>query len=161
MRFKVTDNATGKSKTYKLTDFTYDEDSEKYTLELEKKPGGYKVTESVFNVKGYTTESVTYQVGNNKAKEGAAVKVKVESGKSVKVAFKDKYSKTAVNTDSTSKTQTSTASSRDGKDSDQKGKSRTPKTGDETPLMLYYALLLLGALGIGSGFTALFRKKKH
>ena len=157
LRFKVTDQTTGKSKTYSLDDFEYDADKEMYVLELEKTPGGYQVEESVSDIKGYKTVKVTYQVGNGSAKNGKGTTVKVKAGETAKIAFTDQYEKQAESekkdtdkekTTNTQKTTTSSAIRTSDKTADKTSSTRVPKTGDDTPLGRYLAMILIGAAGV-------------
>ncbi len=157
LKFKVTNEQTGKSKTYTLDDFTYNKATGKYVLELTLESGKYTVTETQYDVKGYELRSVTYMIGDGEKTEGNSAKVKVKAGKTTKLAFADRYIKkrTSDQTDTTPDapqtppTTTTTTTDRD-----------TPKTGDDSPLMLWLAMLLLGAFGIGGSVYGLRKAKK-
>ena len=154
LQFKVKNEKTGKSKKYTLEDFTYDKENKEYVLELTLEAGKYTVTETKYDVKGYELRSVTYTVGDGEKTEGASAKVKVKSGKTTELAFADRYIKkrTSDRTDTTSdtpSTNTNTTTDRN-----------TPKTGDESPLALWFAMMLLGAFGIGGSVYGLRKHKK-
>ncbi|MBE5871842.1 MAG: hypothetical protein E7294_11365 [Lachnospiraceae bacterium] len=166
LRFKVTDQTTGKSKTYTLDDFDYDADKELYVLELEKTPGGYKVEESVSDIEGYKTIKVTYQVGNTSVKNGKGTTVKVKAGETVKIAFTDQYEKESEaekkdagkdKTTNAPKITTASAVKTSGGTTDKTDSARVPKTGDDTPLGMYAAMILIGA----AGMMATLRRKKR
>lgn len=156
LKFKVTNLKTDKSKTYTLKDFTYDKEKEVYVLELTLEGGKYKVTETEYDVKGYELRSVTYKIGDGEKTEGGSAKVKVKAGKTTKVAFVDRYikKKTSDRTDTTS---TDTNTNTTGTTTDRE----TPKTGDESPLALWLAMMLLGAFGIGGSVYGLRKNRKR
>jgi len=154
LEFKVTNTKTNKSKTYTLDDFTYDKEAGKYTLELSLEPGTYKVTETVYDVDGYKLKSVTYQVGDGEREEGNSAKAKVETGETIKVAFVDKYYKTKTSDNSITQTPPTSTTTSTTTDRD------TPKTGDESPLALWFMMLLFGACGIVGSIYGLRKNKK-
>jgi LPXTG-motif cell wall-anchored protein len=149
LKFEVKDEQTGKSKTYTLDDFKYNEETDRYELELVLESGKYTVTETQYDVKGYELLSVTYTIGDGEKTEGYSAKVKVKAGKTTGLAFADRYIKKRTSDSS------DTPDTPDTPTTDRK----TPKTGDETPLMLWFAMLLLGAVGIGGSVYG-FRKEK-
>ena len=153
--FRVTNTKTEKSKKYTLDDFAYNEETGRYTLSLKVEPGKYTVTETKYDVDGYETKSVTYSVNGKEAKTGTSASVTVQSGKTAKVAFTDTYQKrTATGTSQTNPPTTTTTTS-------SKTNRNTPKTGDDSPLMLWFALLLLGAVGTAGSIYGIHRKKKQ
>lgn len=155
LKFKVTNVQTGKSKTYTLDDFTYDKKSEQYVLELTLEAGKYTVTETEYDVNGYELRSVTYKIDDGEKTEGSSAKIKVKAGKTTKLAFADRYikKKTSDRTDTTQQTPPTTTTTTTDRD--------TPKTGDESPLMLWLAMLLFGACGtLGSVYGLRKNKKK-
>ncbi len=95
LRFVVKNNGTQEENTYTLKDFTYDGNTDKYVLELDKAAGGYTVTETVYNVKGYVTKSVSYTVNGGDSQKAKAADVDVAKDNTSTVAFKDNYQKKA------------------------------------------------------------------
>lgn len=95
----------GKDYTKEFTlangEFNYDEPSKTYTLSLENLPvGNYTVTETHYNMDGFITESITYQINgngevelvkNDKPTGQTAPTATVEKGQTVTVAYKDVY----------------------------------------------------------------------
>ncbi|MCR4691698.1 MAG: prealbumin-like fold domain-containing protein [Lachnospiraceae bacterium] len=161
LKFKVTEKKSGKSKTYTLADFEYDGDAKKYTLTLKKEEGGYIVEEAVSDIKGYRTESVTYSVGDGAATGGKSAEVTVATGKNVKVNFTDTYRKnTTTAGESKSDSKTTSAANAAAK-TEAKKASRTPKTGDFTPILLYIMLLIAGMAGMAVCIASVFAGKKQ
>ena len=160
LRFKVTNNATKESDTYSLKDFTYNSNTGTYTLTLECVPGRYTVEEAVYHVEGYETVKVTYQIAGGSQITGTSANVKTAKNKTTSIAFKDEYKKKqSDNTqDKTTFTKTSKINVTDTSTRTSSGK--TPKTGDDTPLMLYLVMLLLGAAGSGTGFAMAKRSRR-
>lgn len=155
LTFEVRENATGKTTTYTLKDFTYNAETDKYTLELNVVPGGYTVTETTKDIDGYECK-VTYKVDSGKKKNGDSASVTVSEGAVVTVAFEDTYTDTEETTDETTEeatdtTEDSTADSAGRKD-------KNPKTGDNTPIAASIMLMTVaaGAMPI----AACIRKKK-
>ena len=91
--FKVTRTADGTSKTYKLSDFTYDTAGKIWKLELDTAPGGYQVEETRNAVGGFTLKKVQYEVDASGKVDGSSVQVQVNDGASIKVAFENTYVK--------------------------------------------------------------------
>lgn len=91
LQFKVTENKSGEAKVYTLKDFTYDEASKVYTLELKQKAGGYTVEETVYNIAGYAVESVKYSVDGAAQQTGSKAEVKIGKDAVTTVAFEDNY----------------------------------------------------------------------
>lgn len=95
----------GKDYTKEFTlangEFNYDEPSKTYTLSLENLPvGNYTVTETHYNMDGFITESITYQINgngevelvkNDKPTGQAAPTATVEKGQTATIAYKDVY----------------------------------------------------------------------
>ncbi len=162
LKFKVTNTKTKKSKTYTLDDFKYDKDAERYVLELSKEPGTYKVEETAYDVEGYKIKSITYSIGDGERKEGTSAKAKVKTGETTKVAFIDKYYKTKTSDESSGDTPTSSTSgsATSGSATTSTTNRTTPKTGDEAPIALWIAMLLLGACGIGGGIYGMRKNRK-
>ena len=92
LQFKVTNKDTGESKVYTLKDFTKNADGT-YTLALDVNVGGYTVEETIYDVKGYITTSVTYSVNGGTAANGTKTDVAVGKDETVTVAFEDNYVK--------------------------------------------------------------------
>lgn len=93
LQFTVKNGYNQHSDTYYLRDFTYNDETKRYELELEREAEKYTVTETVYDVKGYKTEEVTYQIDNDVPVEGTGTEITVETGKTKTVSFKDKYTK--------------------------------------------------------------------
>ena len=91
--FKVTRTADGTSKTYKLSDFTYDTAGKIWTLELGAAPGGYQVEETRNAVGGFTLKKVRYEVDASGKVDGSLASIYVGDGASAKVAFENTYEK--------------------------------------------------------------------
>lgn len=91
LQFKVTENKSGEAKVYTLKDFTYDEASKVYTLELKQKAGGYTVEETVYNIAGYAVESVKYTVDGAAQQTGSKAGLTVSKDNVTTVAFEDNY----------------------------------------------------------------------
>lgn len=91
--FKVTRTADGTSKTYKLSDFTYDTAGKIWTLELGAAPGGYQVEETRNAVGGFTLKKVQYEVDASGKVDGSLASIYVGDGASAKVAFENTYEK--------------------------------------------------------------------
>ena len=91
--FKVTRTADGTSKTYKLSDFTYDTAGKIWTLELGAAPGGYQVEETGNAVGGFTLKKVQYEVDASGKVDGSLASIYVGDGASAKVAFENTYEK--------------------------------------------------------------------
>lgn len=123
LKFRVMSNNSLTSETYTLKDFTYNEAAGRYERQLVFKAGGYTVQEIVCDIDGYETVAVTYQVNSETAKNGNSVSVNL-SDEQTTVAFTDEYKA-------------------GGRKSP-----RTPKTGDDSPLVLWSILLVLGMMGM-------------
>lgn len=93
LRFEVKDNATGKTSSYTLNDFTRDAQTGIYTLELEKVSGGYTVTETASAIRGYGEAKVSYTINGGEPNARAEAVTTVGKDKTTVVAFKDTYSK--------------------------------------------------------------------
>ncbi len=158
LEFKVTNEQTGKSKTYTLDDFTYNKETGKYELELILESGKYTVTETQYDVKGYELRSVTYKIDDGEKVKGTSAKVKVKAGKTVEVAFADRYIKKRTSDSSDEPGEPGTPGAPQTPPTTDRD---TPKTGDETPLMLWLVMLLLGAAGIGGSVYGFRREKKR
>ena len=91
--FKVTRTADGTSKTYKLSDFTYDTAGKIWTLELGAAPGGYQVEETRNAVGGFNLKKVRYEVDASGKVDGSLASIYVGDGTSAKVAFENTYEK--------------------------------------------------------------------
>ena len=91
--FKVTRTADGTSKSYKLSDFTYDTAGKIWTLELGAAPGGYQVEETRNAVGGFTLKKVQYEVDASGKVDGSLASIYVGDGASAKVAFENTYEK--------------------------------------------------------------------
>ncbi|MGN0514271.1 MAG: hypothetical protein ACI4GD_08320, partial [Lachnospiraceae bacterium] len=93
IKFKVVSiNDPTDSNDYSLSDFTYNPSTRKWTLELDKKVGKYKITETAYDIDGYVTKSVKYVInsveGDGRA-GGATVTVLKDA--SVQADFADEY----------------------------------------------------------------------
>ncbi len=77
-----------------LADFSHDEGSDLYTLELSVEPGSYTVEETVYNINGLKLVSQSYKIDNGQAVQNAKKTdaFNVENKKTVTVAYTDEYS---------------------------------------------------------------------
>jgi len=137
LKFRVMSNNSLTSETYTLKDFTYNEAAGRYERQLVFKAGGYTVQEIVCDIDGYETVAVTYQVNSETAKNGNSVSVSL-SDEQTTVAFTDEYKKS------------------------NKKSPRTPKTGDDSPLVLWSVLLAFGMMGmIGAAMSLTSGKRRQ
>lgn len=93
LQFKVTDNKTGESTTYKLTDFTYHATTGNYLLELDVKVGGYTIEETIYDITGHAIETVKYSVNGGEVQSGNKASAVVSKDAVTTVAFEDTYTK--------------------------------------------------------------------
>lgn len=93
LQFKVTDNKTGESATYKLTDFTYHTTTGNYLLELDVKVGGYTVEETIYDIAGHAIETVKYSVNGGEVQSGNKASAIVSKDAVTTVVFEDTYTK--------------------------------------------------------------------
>ncbi len=160
--FTVTNHDTGEVVTYKLSDFTYDQATGIYTLELTYTEGGYTVEETATDVDGYKLTKVTYTV-NGSTQTGKKAVIQVPEDDSVTVAFVDTYSK-----------KNAKAPDDEDDDEDDEDEDETPdevpptlqttsltQTGDDTPLMLWMIMFACGLVGLLTGCGVLMRNRKR
>ena len=169
VKFKVTNNDDGTSVTYTLQDdFTYDASTKKYTLTLDGTPtGGYTVEETKYSVDGYSVK-VTYTVNSGSKKSGKKITVDITNNEVTKVDFTDQYSKASNDEGGSSDNKTTDekksssggSGSGSGSGSSSSGR-RAPKTGDDAPLLLWGAMLLLGSLGMTGSVVSLRRRRRR
>ena len=76
---------------FTLADFTYDEASNKYTLELDLPVGSYEVTETVTDIWRYELARASYTVNNGTEVEDTSASVIVSTDSNVEVAYRDEY----------------------------------------------------------------------
>ena len=117
-----------------LKDFEHKAGTKKYTLKIKGiAAGSYKVTETTKDINGKDV-TVTYQVDGGKLTKGDSAAFDIRPNETTHVAYEDAY----------------TVRKDDG--------SGTPvKTGDESPIAAWTALLTLSALGMA--FAIKIRKK--
>lgn len=146
--FKVTRTANGTSKTYRLSDFTYDTAGKIWTLELDAAPGGYQVEETRNAVGGLTLKKVQYEVDASGKVDGSLAFIHVSDGTSAKVAYENTYEK---------KTPTTPPSPwPPGPTHTDQG---TPGTGDNSNLALWVILFAVSGMGLGLAVLAILDKK--
>lgn len=91
IEFKVTNNSTSVATTYKLSDFSYNSQTKKWTKELEVVAGGYTVEETAYEIDGFDYVKTTYTVGNDNG-IGISKEITVGKGEAVTIAFANEYS---------------------------------------------------------------------
>lgn len=91
IEFIVKNNVTGEEKTYALSDFAWDEESQKYILEIQADAVEYTVTEKTHNISGYELCSVTYAVNGANAVKGKEAIASVEKDGTTTVEFTNEY----------------------------------------------------------------------
>ena len=117
-----------------LKDFEHKAGTKKYTLKIKGiAAGSYTVTETTKDINGKDV-TVTYQVDGGKLTKGDSAAFDIRPNETTHVAYEDAY----------------TVRKDDG--------SGTPKTGDESPIAAWTALLVLSALGMA--FAIKIRKKE-
>ena len=156
--FKVTRNADGTSKTYKLSDFTYDTAGKIWTLELGAAPGGYQVEETRNAVGGFTLKKVQYEVDASGKVDGSLASIYVGDGTSAKVAFENTYKKkTTTSSNPTTPPVTPTTPPSPQPPKPTPTDPGTPGTGDNSNLALWF--ILFGVSGMGLAVLAVSDKK--
>lgn len=93
LQFTVLNNDTGHVDTYKLTDFTYDSVTGKYSKELTATSGGYTVTESIYDIHGYVLKQVTTSVNGGPKEDTNKATTAVTYNNTTTVDFEDEYTK--------------------------------------------------------------------
>ena len=147
--FKVTKNADGTSKTYKLSDFTYDTAGKIWKLELDTVPGGYQVEETRNAVGGFTLKKVQYEVDASGKVDGSSVQVQVNDGASTKVAFENTYvKKTTTPSNPTTPPVTPTTPPSPQPPEPTPTDPGTPGTGDNSNLALWFILFVVSGMGL-------------
>ena len=149
--FKVTKNADGTSKTYKLSDFTYDTAGKIWKLELDTVPGGYQVEETRNAVGGFTLKKVQYEVDASGKVDGSSVQVQVNDGASTKVAFENTYvKKTTTPSNPTTPPVTPTTPPSPQPPKPTPTDPGTPGTGDNSNLALWFILFAVSGMGLAA-----------
>ena len=149
--FKVTKNADGTSKTYKLSDFTYDTAGKIWKLELDTVPGGYQVEETRNAVGGFTLKKVQYEVDASGKVDGSSVQVQVNDGASTKVAFENTYvKKTTTPSNPTSPPVTPTTPPSPQPPEPTPADPGTPGTGDNSNLTIWFILFAVSGMGLAA-----------
>lgn len=146
--FKVTRTANGTSKTYKLSDFTYDTAGKIWTLELDAAPGGYQVEETRNAVGGLTLKKVQYEVDGSGKVDGSLAFIHVSDGTSAKVAYENTYEKKTPTTPPSPWPSEPTSTDQG-----------TPGTGDNSNLALWVILFVVSGMGLGLAVLAVLDKK--
>lgn len=159
--FKVTRTADGTSKTYKLSDFTYDTAGKIWTLELGAAPGGYQVEETRNAVGGFTLKKVQYEVNASGKVDGSLASIYVGDGTSAKVAFENTYKKKTISSDdSTTPSVTATTSPSLQPLKPTSTDLGTPGTGDNSNLALWFILSAVSGMGLAVLAVSDKRNKK-
>ena len=149
--FKVTRTADGTSKTYKLSDFTYDTAGKIWKLELDTAPGGYQVEETRNAVGGFTLKKVQYEVDASGKVDGSSVQVQVNDGASIKVAFENTYEKkTTTPSNPTTPPVTPTTPPSPQPPEPTPTDPGTPGTGDNSNLALWFILFAVSGMGLAA-----------
>ena len=149
--FKVTRTADGTSKTYKLSDFTYDTAGKIWKLELDTAPGGYQVEETRNAVGGFTLKKVQYEVDASGKVDGSSVQVQVNDGASIKVAFENTYvKKTTTPSNPTTPPVTPTTPPSPQPPEPTPTDPGTPGTGDNSNLALWFILFVVSGMGLAA-----------
>ena len=149
--FKVTKNADGTSKTYKLSDFTYDTAGKIWKLELDTVPGGYQVEETRNAVGGFTLKKVQYEVDASGKVDGSSVQVQVNDGASTKVAFENTYvKKTTTPSNPTTPPVTPTTPPSPQPPEPTPADPGTPGTGDNSNLAIWFILFAISGMGLAA-----------
>ena len=149
--FKVTRTADGTSKTYKLSDFTYDTAGKIWKLELDTAPGGYQVEETRNAVGGFTLKKVQYEVDASGKVDGSSVQVQVNDGASIKVAFENTYvKKTTTPSNPTTPPVTPTTPPSPQPPEPTPTDPGTPSTGDNSNLALWFILFAVSGMGLAA-----------
>ena len=149
--FKVTRTADGTSKTYKLSDFTYDTAGKIWKLELDTAPGGYQVEETRNAVGGFTLKKVQYEVDASGKVDGSSVQVQVNDGASIKVAFENTYvKKTTTPSNPTTPPVTPTMPPSPQPPEPTPTDPGTPGTGDNSNLALWFILFAVSGMGLAA-----------
>ena len=147
--FKVTRTADGTSKTYKLSDFTYDTAGKIWKLELDTAPGGYQVEETRNVVGGFTLKKVQYEVDASGKVDGSSVQVQVNDGASIKVAFENTYEKkTTTPSNPTTPPVTPTTPPSPQPPEPTPTDPGTPGTGDNSNLAFWFILFAVSGMGL-------------
>lgn len=162
--FKVTKTADGTSKTYRLSDFTYDTAGKIWKLELDTVPGGYQVEETRNAVGGFTLKKVQYEVDASGKVDGSSVQVQVNDGASTKVAFENTYvKKTTTPSNPTTPPVTPTTPPSPQPPEPTPADPGTPGTGDNSNLAIWQSGNLVYPVchfGNGTGSTCHFGQKE-
>lgn len=87
--FTVT-GSEGEKTTYRLSEFTYDAQTNQYTLVLNVPAGVYEVEETITDINGYTLASVTNTVGTVKS-DSAKASVTIGKHDTVTAMYEDVY----------------------------------------------------------------------
>ena len=149
--FKVTKTADGTSKTYKLSDFTYDTAGKIWRLELDTAPGGYQVEETRNAVGGFTLKKVQYEVDASGKVDGSSVQVQVNDGASTKVAFENTYvKKTTTPSNPTTPPVTPTTPPSPQPPEPTPADPGTPGTGDNSNLAIWFILFAISGMGLAA-----------
>ena len=149
--FKVTRTADGTSKTYKLSDFTYDTAGKIWKLELDTAPGGYQVEETRNAVGGFTLKKVQYEVDASGKVDGSSVQVQVNDGASIKVAFENTYvKKTTTPSNPTTPPVTPTTPPSPQPPEPTPTDPGTPGTGDNSNLALWFIMFAVSGMGLAA-----------
>ena len=149
--FKVTKTADGTSKTYKLSDFTYDTAGKIWKLELDTVPGGYQVEETRNAVGGFTLKKVQYEVDASGKVDGSSVQVQVNDGASTKVAFENTYvKKTTTPSNPTTPPVTPTTPPSPQPPEPTPADPGTPGTGDNSNLAIWFILFAISGMGLAA-----------
>ena len=149
--FKVTKTADGTSKTYKLSDFTYDTANKIWTLELDTVPGGYQVEETRNAVGGFTLKKVQYEVDASGKVDGSLASIQVNDGTSAKVAFENTYEKkTTTPSNPTTPPVTPTMPPSPQPPEPTPTDPGTPGTGDNSNLALWFILFAVSGMGLAA-----------
>ena len=149
--FKVTKIADGTSKTYKLSDFTYDTAGKIWKLELDSAPGGYQVEETRNAVGGFTLKKVQYEVDTSGKVDGSSVQVQIYDGASTKVAFENTYvKKTTTPSNPMTPPVTPTTPPSPQPPEPTPTDPGTPGTGDNSNLALWFILFAISGMGLAA-----------
>ena len=149
--FKVTKTADGTSKTYKLSDFTYDTAGKIWKLELDSAPGGYQVEETRNAVGGFTLKKVQYEVDTSGKVDGSSVQVQIYDGASTKVAFENTYvKKTTTPSNPMTPPVTPTTPPSPQPPEPTPADPGTPGTGDNSNLALWFILFAVSGMGLAA-----------
>ena len=160
--FKVTRTADGISKTYKLSDFTYDTAGKIWKLELDTAPGGYQVEETRNAVGGFTLKKVQYEVDASGKVDGSSVQVQVNDGASIKVAFENTYvKKTTTPSNPTTPPVTPTTPPSPQPPEPTPTDPGTPGTGDNSNLALWFILFAVSGMGLAALAISEKKNKKQ